>query len=145
MQESIMKEVKGDLQKSFLVIGEHLSAILMKLFIWYPLSFVKYLILKILVFFPSPVYWKQTAVLCQKTEWSHEGAYTAVFTFKYGCSSKNEPSGDPSLTPQGKGAKEKLLTRIIVSRCEVDLKKVSSEYKGHFGESLQKAIQVFTL
>ena len=27
MQESIMKEVKGDLQKSFLVIGEHLSAV----------------------------------------------------------------------------------------------------------------------
>lgn len=56
MQESIMKEVKGDLQKSFLVIGEHSSAILMKLFILYPLSFVKYLILKILVLFPSPVY-----------------------------------------------------------------------------------------
>lgn len=36
MQESIMKEVKGDLQKSFLVIGEHLSAILIKLFILYP-------------------------------------------------------------------------------------------------------------
>lgn len=88
MQESIMKEVKGDLQKSFLVIGEHLSAILMKLFILYSPSFVKYLILKILVFFPSPVYWKQTAVLCQKTEWSHEGAYTAAFLFKCGCSSK---------------------------------------------------------
>lgn len=58
---------------------------------------------------------------------------------------KNERSGDPSLTPQGKGAKEKLLTRIIVSRCEVDLKKVCSEYKAHFGESLQKAIQVFSL
>lgn len=58
---------------------------------------------------------------------------------------KNEPSGDPSLTPQGKGAKEKLLTRIIVSRCEVDLKKVCSEYKAHFGESLQKAIQVLNL
>lgn len=51
-------------------------------------------------------------------------------------------SADPSLTPQGKGAKEKLLTRIIVSRCEVDLKKVCSEYKAHFGESLQKAIMV---
>lgn len=46
------------------------------------------------------------------------------------------------MTPQGKGAKEKLLTRIIVSRCEVDLKKVCSEYKAHFGESLQKAITV---
>lgn len=145
MQESIIKEVKGDLQKSFLVIGEYLSAILMKQFILYPLSFVKYLILKILVFFPSPVYWKQTAVLCQKTEWSHEGAYTALFIFKWGCSSINEPNGDPSLTPQGKGAKEKLLTRIIVSRCEVDLKKVCSEYKAHFGESLQKAIQVSNL
>lgn len=35
MQESITKEVKGDLQKSFLVIGEHLSAVLIKLFILY--------------------------------------------------------------------------------------------------------------
>lgn len=52
MQESILKEVKGDLQKSFLVIGEHLSAIPMKRFILYSLSFVKYVILKILAFSP---------------------------------------------------------------------------------------------
>ena len=31
---------------------------------------------------------------------------------------------------------------MIVSRCEVDLKKVCSEYKAHFGQSLQKAIMV---
>lgn len=46
------------------------------------------------------------------------------------------------MTPQSKGAKEKLVTRIIVSRCEVDLKKICSEYKANFGQSLQKTILV---
>ncbi|TNN00483.1 hypothetical protein fugu_011729 [Takifugu bimaculatus] len=84
MQESIIKEVKGDLQKSFLVIVQCVEN--------KQLYFAKRL---------------------------------------------NEAM-------KGKGAKEKLLTRIIVSRCEVDLKKVCSEYKAHFGESLQKAIQEHT-
>lgn len=35
-----------------------------------------------------------------------------------------------------------MVTRIIVSRCEVDLKKVCSEYKTNFGQSLQKTIMV---
>lgn len=34
------------------------------------------------------------------------------------------------------------MTRIIVSRCEVDLKKICSEYKAHFGQSLHKTILV---
>lgn len=41
---------------------------------------------------------------------------------------------------KSKGAKEKVVTRIIVSRCEVDLKKICSEYKANFGQSLQKTI-----
>lgn len=45
---------------------------------------------------------------------------------------------------KGKGAKEKILTRIIVSRCEVDLKMISSEYKNSFGQSLQKTIMEHT-
>lgn len=45
---------------------------------------------------------------------------------------------------KGKGAKEKILTRIIVSRCEVDLKKIASEYKTNFGQSLQRAIMEHT-
>ncbi|XP_029009498.1 annexin A2-like [Betta splendens] len=45
---------------------------------------------------------------------------------------------------KSKGAKEKVVTRIIVSRCEVDLKKVCSEYKAHFGQSLQKTISEHT-
>uniref|UniRef100_A0A3B5MTS0 Annexin n=1 Tax=Xiphophorus couchianus TaxID=32473 RepID=A0A3B5MTS0_9TELE len=77
MQESIVKEVKGDLQKSFLVLGT------IHLFFHNPLDF-------------------------------------------------------------GKGAKEKILTRIIVSRCEVDLKKICSEYKGTFGQSLQQTITEHT-
>uniref|UniRef100_A0A8C5GTE8 Annexin n=1 Tax=Gouania willdenowi TaxID=441366 RepID=A0A8C5GTE8_GOUWI len=45
---------------------------------------------------------------------------------------------------KSKGAKEKIVTRIIVSRCEVDLKKICSEYKSNFGQSLQKTITEHT-
>ena len=50
----------------------------------------------------------------------------------------------PSLPPpsQCKGAKEKVLTRIMVSRCEVDLRKIRGEYKTQYGESLHKTIFV---
>ncbi|XP_037538839.1 annexin A2-A [Nematolebias whitei] len=84
MQESIVKEVKGDLQKSFLVLVECIQN--------------KYL---------------------------------------YFAKRLNEAM-------KGKGAKEKMLTRIIVSRCEVDLKKICSEYKSTFGQSLQQAITEHT-
>lgn len=80
MQESIEKEVKGDLKKSFLV--------LVQCFENKQLYFAKRL---------------------------------------------NEAM-------KSKGVKEKIVTRIIVSRCEVDLKKISSEYKATFGQSLQKTI-----
>jgi len=44
--------------------------------------------------------------------------------------------------------KEKLVTRIIVSRCEVDLMKVRTEFKRNFGKSLHQtilvSIQLFT-
>ncbi|XP_036442829.1 annexin A2b [Colossoma macropomum] len=41
---------------------------------------------------------------------------------------------------KGKSAKEKILTRIIVSRCEVDLMKIRSEFKRQFGKSLFQTI-----
>ncbi|XP_034032369.1 annexin A2-A-like [Thalassophryne amazonica] len=41
---------------------------------------------------------------------------------------------------KSKGAKEKVVTRIIVSRCEVDLKKIAQEYKNKYGQSLHKTI-----
>nr|XP_020468125.1 annexin A2-like [Monopterus albus] len=84
MQESIVKEVKGDLQRSFLV--------LVQCFENKQLFFAKQL---------------------------HEAM-------------------------KSKGAKEKVVTRIIVSRCEVDLKKICSEYKATFGQSLQKTIMEHT-
>uniref|UniRef100_A0AAQ5ZAN8 Annexin n=1 Tax=Amphiprion ocellaris TaxID=80972 RepID=A0AAQ5ZAN8_AMPOC len=84
MQESIMKEVKGDLQRSFLV--------LVQCFENKQLFFAKRL---------------------------------------------NEAM-------KSKGAKEKIVTRIIVSRCEVDLKKICSEYKANFGQSLQQTIAEHT-
>ncbi|KAA8590098.1 hypothetical protein FQN60_014032 [Etheostoma spectabile] len=84
MQESIMKEVKGDLQKSFLV--------LVKCFENKQLFFASQL----------------------------------------------------NQAMKSKGAKEKIVTRIVVSRCEVDLKKICSEYKANFGESLQKTIMEHT-
>ncbi|XP_071375164.1 annexin A2-A-like [Centroberyx affinis] len=43
-----------------------------------------------------------------------------------------------------KGAKEKVVTRIVVSRCEVDLKKICSEFKTHYGQSLHKTIAEHT-
>lgn len=54
-------------------------------------------------------------------------------------------SADLCLSSQSKGAKEKVVTRIIVSRCEVDLKKICSEYKAQYGQSLQKTILVSEL
>ncbi|XP_035251081.1 annexin A2-like [Anguilla rostrata] len=43
-----------------------------------------------------------------------------------------------------KGAKEKVVTRIMVSRCEVDLMKIRSEFKKHFGKSLYQTIAEHT-
>ncbi|XP_028679424.1 annexin A2-like [Erpetoichthys calabaricus] len=41
---------------------------------------------------------------------------------------------------KGKGAKDKTLTRIMVSRCEVDLLKIRTEFKKQYGKSLYKTI-----
>ncbi len=43
---------------------------------------------------------------------------------------------------QSKSVKEKIITRIIVSRCEVDLMKVRAEFKRNFGKSLHQTILV---
>lgn len=80
MQESITKEVKGDLQRSFLVLVQS--------------------------FENKQLYFANRL---------HEAM-------------------------KSKGAKEKVVTRIIVSRCEVDLRKICSEYKAQYGQSLQKTI-----
>ncbi|XP_066504397.1 annexin A2b isoform X1 [Hoplias malabaricus] len=45
---------------------------------------------------------------------------------------------------KGKSVKEKVLTRIIVSRCEVDLMKIRIEFKKQFGKSLYQAISEHT-
>lgn len=84
MQESIVKEVKGDLQKSFLALVQ--------------------------CFENKQLYFANRL---------HEAM-------------------------KSKGAKEKVVTRIIVSRCEVDLKKICSEYKTTFGQSLKKTVMEHT-
>ncbi|XP_062317564.1 annexin A2-like [Osmerus eperlanus] len=84
MQESIRKEVKGDLEKSFL-----------------------------------------TLVDCFENK-------QLYFATRLGEAMKS------------KGAKEKLVTRIILSRCEVDLMKIRSEFKSHFGKSLYQTIAEHT-
>ncbi|XP_030587157.1 annexin A2-like [Archocentrus centrarchus] len=84
MQESIVKEVKGDLQRSFLVLVD--------------------------CFENKQLYFAKRLNEAMKS----------------------------------KGAKEKVVTRIIVSRCEVDLKKICSEYKSCFGQSLQQTIMEHT-
>ncbi|XP_077566533.1 annexin A2-like [Stigmatopora nigra] len=84
MHESILKEVKGDLQKSFLALVQ--------------------------CFENKQLYFADRL---------HEAM-------------------------KGKGANAKLVTRVIVSRCEVDLKKICSEYKAKHGQSLQKTIMEHT-
>lgn len=70
MQESIMKEVKGDLQRSFLVLGTwdwhwmHDSHCYLHTHFF--LSFLCFLSAKL---------WEQTAVLCQQTLWRYEGKW----------------------------------------------------------------------
>uniref|UniRef100_A0AAY4E9H5 Annexin n=1 Tax=Denticeps clupeoides TaxID=299321 RepID=A0AAY4E9H5_9TELE len=80
MQESIRKEVKGDLEKSFL-----------------------------------------TLVQCFENK-------QLYFANRLQDAMKN------------KGIKEKVVTRIMVSRCEVDLKKIRSEFKRQHGKSLYQTI-----
>nr|XP_020458340.1 annexin A2-like isoform X1 [Monopterus albus] len=45
---------------------------------------------------------------------------------------------------KSKGAKEKVVTRIMVSRCEVDLMKIRTEFKRHQKRSLYQAIAEHT-
>uniref|UniRef100_A0AAZ3RIU1 Annexin n=1 Tax=Oncorhynchus tshawytscha TaxID=74940 RepID=A0AAZ3RIU1_ONCTS len=80
MQESIRKEVKGDLEKSFLTLGNILHIIYL-----------------------------------------HSIIYTS-----------------------GKSAKEKVVTRIVVSRCEVDLMKIRTEFKKLNQKSLYQTITEHT-
>lgn len=84
MQESIRKEVKGDLERSFL-----------------------------------------TLVDCFENK-------QLYFATRLGEAMKS------------KGAKEKVLTRIMVSRCEVDLMEIRSEFKNHFGKTLYQTIAEHT-
>jgi len=46
---------------------------------------------------------------------------------------------------QGSGYKGKILTRILVSRSEIDLAKIKQEYQNKFGKSLYQDIQVNTV
>ncbi|XP_064192871.1 annexin A2-A-like [Anguilla rostrata] len=45
---------------------------------------------------------------------------------------------------KSKGAKEKVVTRIMISRCEVDLMKIRTEFKKHYGKSLHQTIAEHT-
>lgn len=46
------------------------------------------------------------------------------------------------LTVQGSGYKGKILTRIMVSRSEIDMGQIKSEYKKKYGKTLYKDILV---
>ncbi|XP_076118847.1 annexin A2-A-like [Alosa pseudoharengus] len=84
MQESIRKEVKGDLEKSFL-----------------------------------------TLVQCFENKQLYFASRLAE-------------------AMKGKSAKDKVVTRIMVSRCEVDLMKIRSEFKKQQGKSLYQSIAEHT-
>ncbi|TSM52299.1 Annexin A2 [Bagarius yarrelli] len=57
---------------------------------------------------------------------------------------RKEVKGDLEKSFLTLGAKEKVLTRIMISRCEVDLKKIRSEFKAQFGKSLYQTISEHT-
>ncbi|KAK4821433.1 hypothetical protein QYF61_020016 [Mycteria americana] len=50
---------------------------------------------------------------------------------------------DEVLRDMGKGTRDKVLIRIMVSRCEVDMLKIKSEFKRKYGKSLYYFIQGF--
>lgn len=46
------------------------------------------------------------------------------------------------LTPQGKGTRKHILTRIMVSRSEIDMKRIKDDYKKNYGKALYQDILV---
>lgn len=58
------------------------------------------------------------------------------------CNKKKEALSAFSAFLKSKGAKEKVVTRIMVSRCEVDLMKIRTEFKRLHGRSLYQTISV---
>ncbi|CAB1448811.1 unnamed protein product [Pleuronectes platessa] len=107
MKESIRKEVKGDLEKSFLTldyIDERLTG---------------HLTVKLIRPGVSP----------------HSGVLENRQL--YFANRLNEAM-------KGKGAKEKVVTRILVSRCEVDLMKIRTEFKREHKRSLYQTIAEHT-
>ena len=53
-----------------------------------------------------------------------------------------ELNSDHHFDFQGKGTRDKVLIRIMVSRSEVDMLKIRSEFKRKYGKSLYYYIQV---
>ena len=43
---------------------------------------------------------------------------------------------------QGAGRDEQALTRVMVSRCEVDMEEIKDRFKHHYGETLESYIKV---
>lgn len=78
-------------------------------------------------------------------------SYSAVLTLYTPCAVTPSPLTSVCCPPscfsvplQSKGAKEKVVTRIIVSRCEVDLMKIRTEFKRQHKRSLYQTIAVST-
>lgn len=44
--------------------------------------------------------------------------------------------------PQGKGTRKNILTRIMVSRSEIDMKRIKEEYQKNYGKTLYQEILV---
>ena len=73
-------------------------------------------------------------------------AVTILYIRDSPCTSdREEPSGTLfrlRVVPQGSGTRTKILTRIMVSRSEVDLARIKQEYKKTFGKTLYQEILV---
>lgn len=73
--------------------------------------------------------------------WRYNRSGVLVTSISFPC---HLPSGLPWLfcVQQGKGTRKSILTRIMVSRSEIDMKRIKDEYKKAYGATLYRAILV---
>lgn len=93
--------------------------------------------------------WKQVCVLCWEAPRSHGG--TVCFLRRTTLKMIKKYSIPILLQDhfwlivcnnQGKGTRKHVLTRIMVSRSEIDMKRIKEEYKKNYGKTLYKDILV---
>lgn len=85
----------------------------------------------------------QASILCREALFGHEGivAYATICkTLENSC--KILLLTDSDSVHQGKGTRKNILTRIMVSRSEIDMKQIKEEYKKNYSKTLHMDILV---